>query len=145
MTGLVFACIAPHGSELIAELAGENLQRTAATRGAMEELGRRMEQARPETVVIITPHGVRVTGAVCVMTTERAIGTLEGEDGAGHVDIDMAVDTELGLRIAVVDLKLSVHKSACAAEIAAIKKGCVEIGASKIGFTYVTAPKRATG
>jgi aromatic ring-opening dioxygenase LigB subunit len=73
----------------------------------MEELGRRMTQARPETVVLITPHGVRVTGAVCVMTTERAVGVLEGEgaeDNPDHeqprIDVDMEVDTELGQLVA---------------------------------------------
>ncbi len=100
MSGLVFACIAPHGGEVIAELAGEAASSAATTRQAMEELGRRMSDAQPETVVVITPHGIRVTDAVCVMTTERAFGTLEGEGGHGRVEIDMAVDTELGRRIA---------------------------------------------
>jgi aromatic ring-opening dioxygenase LigB subunit len=66
----------------------------------MEELGRRLEEARPETVVMLTPHGVRVTGAVCVMTTERAFGVLEGPEGKGRVEVNMAVDRELGERIA---------------------------------------------
>jgi len=100
LSGLVYACIAPHGGEVIAELAGDLAPRSAATRQAMEELGRRMEAAQPETVVVITPHGVRVAGAVCVMTTERAVGVLEGEQG-GHVAVDMAVDTELGYNIAL--------------------------------------------
>ncbi len=100
MAGLVFACIAPHGSEVIPELAGDNASRMEVTRQAMEELGRHMEAAQPETVVIITPHGVRVAGAVCVMTTERAVGTLEGEQGQGRVTVDMAGDTELGRQIA---------------------------------------------
>ncbi|HKP51125.1 MAG TPA: hypothetical protein VJ183_00590 [Chloroflexia bacterium] len=100
MTGIVFACIAPHGSEVIPELAGDMVPRMAATRAAMEELGRRMEAAHPETVVIITPHGVRVAGTVCVMTTERAVGTLEDEQKENRVEVDMAVDAELGRQIA---------------------------------------------
>lgn len=100
MSGLVFACIAPHGSEVIAELAGDAPERATATRTAMEELGSRMSAARPETVVVLTPHGVRVAGAVCVMTTERAVGVLEGENGQGRVQVDMAVDTGLARRIA---------------------------------------------
>src|SRR5438128_1296710 len=99
MAGLVFACIAPHGSEVIAELAGDAAQ-MAVSRQAMEELGRRMAQAQPETVVVITPHGVRVAGAVCVMTTERVLGVLEAEKGQGHIEVDMAVDTELAHRVA---------------------------------------------
>ncbi len=102
MSGLVFACIAPHGSDVIAELAGDRTSSTAATRAAMEELGRRMEAAQPETVVVLTPHGVRVAGAVCVMTTERAAGMLEAEQEhtQTRIEVDMAVDTELGLQIA---------------------------------------------
>lgn len=100
MSGLVFACIAPHGSEVITELAGDAPERAAATRTAMEKLGRRMSATRPETVVVLTPHGVRVAGAVCVMTTERAVGVLEGENGQGRVQVDMAVDTGLARRIA---------------------------------------------
>src|SRR5207249_544619 len=100
MAGLVFACIAPHGSEVISELAGEGASSTATTRDAMEELGRRMESAQPETVVVLTPHGVRVAGAVCLMTTQRALGLLEGEGRQGRVEVDMEVDTELGQRIA---------------------------------------------
>src|SRR4051794_39618857 len=71
----------------------------------MEELGRRMADAKPETVVVITPHGVRVAGAVCVMATERAVGMLEGDaeprqEARRRVEVDMAVDTQLGKRIA---------------------------------------------
>ncbi len=98
MSGLVFACIVPHGSEVIPELGGELAARTAATRAAFEEVGRRMEATQPETVVAITPHGVRVAGAVCVMTTERAFGVLEGP--GGRVEVDMAVDTALAEGIA---------------------------------------------
>jgi len=100
LSGLVYACIAPHGGEVIAELAGDLAPRSAATRAAMEVLGRRMEAAQPETMIVITPHGVRVAGAVCVMTTERAVGVLEGEQG-GRVAVDMAVDSELGYNIAL--------------------------------------------
>lgn len=98
MTGLVFACIVPHGSEVILELGGDLAAQTAVTRAAFEEVGRRMVATRPETVVVITPHGVRVAGAVCVMTTERAFGVLEGP--GGRVEVDMAVDTALAHSIA---------------------------------------------
>lgn len=98
MSGLVFACIAPHGSEVIEELAGEAASRFETTRRAMEEIGRRMEEAQPETVVVITPHGVRVAGSVCIMTTERGMGVLEGSGGRVKIDIEM--DAEFGRQIA---------------------------------------------
>ncbi len=49
MGGLVFACIAPHGGDVIAEIAGDAAPTTQVTRRAMEDLGRRMEAARPDT------------------------------------------------------------------------------------------------
>jgi aromatic ring-opening dioxygenase LigB subunit len=98
MAGLVFACIAPHGSEVIEELGSPLVGHTAATRQALEEVGRRMRAARPDTVIVLTPHGVRVAGAVCVMTTERAFGVLEGP--GGRVEVDMAVDQALAEAVA---------------------------------------------
>lgn len=93
-TGLVFACIAPHGGEVIPELAGDNPDLMATTRAAMAELGRRMAAADPETVVVITPHGIRIDGQICVSVSERAAGSL------GEVSLDLAVDQELGAQIA---------------------------------------------
>src|SRR5260221_14677815 len=57
MSGLIFACIAPHGSMVVPLLAGGEGQKALATRAAMEELGRRMAATHPETVVVMTPHG----------------------------------------------------------------------------------------
>ena len=52
---LVFAAIAPHGG-LVFE------QPTAPTRQGMDELARRFEAARPEAVIVVTPHGTLVDG-----------------------------------------------------------------------------------
>ena len=50
MSGLVFACIAPHGSIIVPLLTEEGGVKALATRAAMEELGRRMAAAQPETI-----------------------------------------------------------------------------------------------
>lgn len=93
-SGLVFACIAPHGGEVIPELAGENLDLMATTRAAMLDLGRRMAATEPDTVVVITPHGIRIDGQICVSVSERAEGSL------GPVSLDLSVDAELGALVA---------------------------------------------
>jgi aromatic ring-opening dioxygenase LigB subunit len=95
---LVFACIAPHGGDVIAEIAGEMAPSTEVTRRAMEEVGRRMEVARPDTVVVVTPHGVRVANSICVMTTDRAYGMLAGAGGC--IEAEFTVDTDLAQLIA---------------------------------------------
>ena len=61
MAGLVFACIAPHGSMIIPPLAGEKGQKALATRAAIEELGRRMAASQPETVVLGNYSGLLPT------------------------------------------------------------------------------------
>jgi aromatic ring-opening dioxygenase LigB subunit len=90
---LVYACIAPHGG-IIPGLEGA--EACAQTTAAMDELGRRMEAARPETVVVVTPHGVRVDGALAISMSERAMGSLDEpateERAAFSVRVDLAVD-----------------------------------------------------
>jgi aromatic ring-opening dioxygenase LigB subunit len=91
---LAWSCIAPHGGELIPELAPSCLPRMAATREAMLELGRRCLAARPDTIVVLTPHGVQSPDSITVSANETAEGTLEGEDGSS-VRADYAVDLEI--------------------------------------------------
>jgi aromatic ring-opening dioxygenase LigB subunit len=74
---VVFACIAPHGAEAIRELAGDMLEAFAETRMAMEQLAREMKQSGPDTIVLATPHNLRLGGTVGVVTAEFTEGTLE--------------------------------------------------------------------
>jgi aromatic ring-opening dioxygenase LigB subunit len=89
---LVFGCVVPHGN-VIPGLPGA--EACAATTAAMREVGRRLEAARPETVVVVTPHGMRVDGAMAVSFSERAAGDLADEEPAEPIALDMAVDVEL--------------------------------------------------
>src|SRR5437763_1540837 len=95
---LVWACIAPHGGELIPELADGNLHRMKITRGGMEELQRRCFLALPDTIVLFTPHGLDVEGHVCISMTDFAEGELAGARGS-RVAARFAVDRELAGRI----------------------------------------------
>jgi len=92
--GLVFAAIAPHGSELIPELAGRDLPRMSKTRAALRELGRRAARARPDTVVVLTPHGQIVENAISIGMTARAAGTL-GERPPASVSASFQTDRAL--------------------------------------------------
>ena len=92
-SGLVWACIAPHGSEVIPELA-DDLERMARTRAAMKELGRRCALARPDTVVVLTPHGLIVEGAISLGETRVAAGVL-GEHPPARVSTVFETDLDL--------------------------------------------------
>lgn len=76
---LVFACIAPHGSEIIPELASRSIARKfEATRIGMRKLARRIFQAKPHTIVIASPHNLRLVGQIAVVVAENSSGSLEG-------------------------------------------------------------------
>jgi aromatic ring-opening dioxygenase LigB subunit len=79
---LVFAAIAPHGGPVF-DLP------ESPTRKAMEELGRRFGEARPEAAIVLTPHGVHVDGHFAVVRSAR----LEG-DASQWTDADTHVATD---------------------------------------------------
>jgi aromatic ring-opening dioxygenase LigB subunit len=85
---VVFGAIAPHGDPAFDE--------GSPTRLAMEELGRRLERAGPDVVVVATPHNVHVEGAFAVVTAATIAGPV-GYEEAGDV-LSCAVDRELAAR-----------------------------------------------
>jgi aromatic ring-opening dioxygenase LigB subunit len=86
MGQLVYACITPHGGEIVPELAGPYIERMAETRKSMEILGQRMRECRPETIVVITPHGTRIDGQVSIVNSESVVGS-EQENGRTYMMI----------------------------------------------------------
>lgn len=75
--GIVWACIAPHGAEAIPELAGGKLSDFSETRNSMMKMGAEVKALRPDTIIIATPHNLRLQGTIGVITTEFSEGTLE--------------------------------------------------------------------
>lgn len=92
---LVFGCITPHG-DVIPDASGAS--RSPATTAAMTTIGKRLEAAAPDIVVVITPHGMRADGALALSLSERAAGTLEdtvvASEESKPVRVDMAVDQD---------------------------------------------------
>ncbi len=77
--GLVFAAIAPHGGLAVSEACTpEEMPLAKATRAGMEELGRAFGAAKPDVVVVATPHNVHISGAFAVLVAARMSGNLEG-------------------------------------------------------------------
>jgi len=103
MSGLVFACIAPHGPLIIPALAGETGQKALATRAAMEELGRRMAASQPETVVLVTPHGYRVDGVFSLLNNRRVRGELGPEMAGNENSISLVFEVDKELNAAIID------------------------------------------
>ena len=102
---LVFAAIAPHGGLAIAEACtDEELLVAQATRDGMEELGRAFAAAKPDVVIVATPHNVHISGAFAVVVAGRTAGRLDGTPQP--VALDAPSDTALAwllLEALVVD------------------------------------------
>jgi aromatic ring-opening dioxygenase LigB subunit len=64
---IVFAAIAPHGGPVFD-------QPEAPTRRGMEELGRRFAAAQPESVIVLTPHGLHVDDHFSVVRSAMLAG-----------------------------------------------------------------------
>jgi len=89
----VFGAIAPHGGLAIAEAcAPEEKDLAIATRRGMEELGRMFAKARPEAVVIATPHNVHIANALGVIVSGRVAGSLPGAEPAISLDVPSETD-----------------------------------------------------
>jgi aromatic ring-opening dioxygenase LigB subunit len=95
---LVFAAIAPHGSLAIPEACGPGEDRLAiATQRGMERLGRLFKAARPDAVVVATPHNVHISGALGVVVAGRVAGRLAGAPPS--IALDVPSDSELAWRL----------------------------------------------
>lgn len=107
---LVFGAIAPHGGLTIAEACTPQERNLAATtRAGMEELGRAFAAARPDAVVITTPHNVHISNALGVIVAGRVAGKLNGV----RPPIALDVPTE-------IDLAWSVLESIASAGVPAV-------------------------
>jgi aromatic ring-opening dioxygenase LigB subunit len=97
---LVFAAIAPHGGLAIEEACMPDERGLAkATQAGMEELGRRFGAARPQAVVVATPHNVHIPGAMGVIVSGRVAGRLAGAPPSIALD----VPTDLALALLVLE------------------------------------------
>jgi len=75
---LVYACIAPHGSEAIAKLASKStVRKFQKTREGLRRLAKEVRKAKPDTIVIVSPHNLKLWQKIAVVTAENSTGTLQ--------------------------------------------------------------------
>ncbi len=79
---LEYACIAPHGGDLIPHLASRSSEKKfRATREGIRRLAREIAAARPRTIIIATPHNLRLLGRIGIVISENSSGSLRGPSG----------------------------------------------------------------
>ncbi len=97
MAGMVYACVAPHGYDIIDEIAGPMREKFRVTRQAMEQLGHRLKQQSPDIIVVLTPHGTRIEAYTSIATNEFAKGSLT-QHGV-TVNLSAACDREFAFAL----------------------------------------------
>ena len=90
---LVYACIAPHGGEIVPALAGNKLRKFMPTRRGMQALAIEMKRARPDTIVIASPHNLRLHRHIGVVTAENSSG--RAAEGKREIRYRAKCDTRL--------------------------------------------------
>ena len=92
MNPFVFACIAPHGGEIIPELKGTNPNRMTVTRNSMIKLGQQMSAAKPDCIIILSPHGTRINGRFSITDSELMKGSWKENEATFKMEKEVARD-----------------------------------------------------
>lgn len=85
---IVYACIAPHGGHLL--LDKNEPTPVPRSRAAFAVMEREMRAARPDSVAVLTPHGIYVEGKISLGITPQAQGELDGVSAHVETDLDLA-------------------------------------------------------
>ncbi|MDQ2686357.1 MAG: hypothetical protein M3Y28_00655 [Armatimonadota bacterium] len=87
---IVYACIAPHGGHL---LLGKNEPTPVPhSRAAFVTMERDLRAAHPDSVAVLTPHGIYVEGKISLGFTPQAQGEIDGASATVETDLDLAAD-----------------------------------------------------
>jgi len=96
---LVYACIAPHGSETIKRITPRRVQHSfRETEQGLRTLARHVIRSRPDTIVIATPHNLRLWKQICIVTSQNSSGKLLGENGRS-VSLRVKCDIEFSHKL----------------------------------------------
>src|SRR6266566_165892 len=79
---LEYACIIPHGGDIIPRLAVRKTERLfEKTRESVREIAKDIREVKPDTVVIASPHNLRLQDTIGIVTSENTTGQLNGSGG----------------------------------------------------------------
>ena len=93
---LVYACVAPHGGEVVPALTGRK-PGLSPTRKGMKILATRMEEARPDTIVVASPHNLRLQKHIGVVMSENTSGRVS--EGRREIRLHAKCDVDLAKKL----------------------------------------------
>ena len=77
MSGIVFGCVVPHAPIIVPEIGRGGEAEISVTRKAMETVTDRLAQHKPDTALIISPHGKYAAHAMGILTAPSSAGDLK--------------------------------------------------------------------
>jgi len=106
---LVFGAIVPHGFPIIPDLS-DDAEGGMATREAMFEFSKRLAAAKPDVIVIATPHGVRAEGQIALAAVARGAGKLtwEGKSFETNIPVDLDFTDEIAAKVRAKNVPLAM-------------------------------------
>jgi aromatic ring-opening dioxygenase LigB subunit len=91
---LEYACIIPHGSDIIPQLAVRRTEHLfEKTRESVRKIARDIREVRPDTIVVASPHNLRLQDKIGIVTSENTTGQLNGPRGR-KVSLSLKCDRE---------------------------------------------------
>jgi AmmeMemoRadiSam system protein A len=76
MAGIIFGCVVPHPPLIVPDVGRGEEKRISATIEAMEKLTDKLAQQKPETILVISPHGASHPGAMGILTAKSSSGNM---------------------------------------------------------------------
>ena len=98
MTGIIFGCIVPHPPLMVPDIGRGEERRISATLEAMEKLADKLAQQNPQTILMISPHGLSHPDAMGILTAKSSRGNLSSWGVSG---IHYRFDNDLELVTAI--------------------------------------------
>ena len=74
---LVFSAIAPHSPLLIPAIGKDNLKLLYSTQSALNNLAKKLKEANPDTIIIISPHGAIQSDSFSINHIPEFVSTFE--------------------------------------------------------------------
>ena len=91
---LNFLALTPHPPIIIPEIGGDDSKKTTKTIAAMEKLAQKIKKASPETIIIISPHGLVYPDRINICGMPELKGGMQ-QFGVG--EINYKFQNDLGL------------------------------------------------
>jgi len=95
---IVFAALSPHPPIIIFEIGGIETKKVKKTIEAMEKLAEDLSKADPETLIVISPHGLVYPDRMNVCGMEKLFGDFSQ---FGHPEVRFSFINDLDLAIAI--------------------------------------------